>query len=157
MSWQNQTSQEGMEPFLHILKHSCLRIDKEENELLKRQKDANARSRSRSSSASKWGRRWGVFPLHFAESGVVNINCGSWQSLAPLSLREVYRGLATPSNFTYRSPNLWLNQRFAVVLGISSSVFFGGWNTYTPARFDTPSCCLNGSPVNGIQHGIQKT
>ena len=43
----------GNGALLHILKHSCLRIDKEENELLKRQKDANARSRSRSSSASK--------------------------------------------------------------------------------------------------------
>ena len=40
----------GNGALLHLLKHACLRIDKEENELLKRQRDANARSRSRSSS-----------------------------------------------------------------------------------------------------------
>ena len=34
----------------HLLKHGVLRIDKEETELLKRQKDANARCRSRRAS-----------------------------------------------------------------------------------------------------------
>lgn len=40
----------GNGALLHLLKHACLRIDKKENKLLKRQRDANARSRSRSSS-----------------------------------------------------------------------------------------------------------
>ena len=40
----------GNGALLHLLRHACLRIDKEENELMKRQRDSNARSRSRASS-----------------------------------------------------------------------------------------------------------
>ena len=98
----------GNGALLHLLKHACLRIDKEENELLRRQRDANARSRTRSSSTKLLRSEEDVEEYYFGilQSLVWSTEIWvSWQTLAPHGLREVYSWLTTHGDWCiYAAP-----------------------------------------------------